>query len=45
MRTSVLIIEMRIGEPVEATLFDEIQMEHFLEAQAEWRPVVIAATR
>jgi hypothetical protein len=30
---------------VEAELFDEVTVEHFLEAQKEWRPVVIEAAK
>src|SRR5438552_2165502 len=45
MKVPVEVIEQRTGEPVAATLFDEVTVEHFLEAQTEWRPLVLLATR
>ncbi len=45
MRTPVSIMDNRTREPVEAQLFDEVTVAHFIEAQAEWRPVVLDAAR
>jgi len=45
VRTLVEIIDNRTGGPVEAELFDEVTVEHFLETQQEWRPVVLKAAR
>jgi hypothetical protein len=45
MRVPVVIIDNHTGQPVEAELFDDVTMDHFLEAQAQWRPVVVLAAR
>ncbi len=45
MRTHVEIIDNRTGEPVEAELFDEVTVDHFIETQQEWRPLVLKAAR
>jgi hypothetical protein len=45
MRRPVRLIDQSSGEFVEASLFDEVTMEHFLEAQEEWRPLVLMAAR
>jgi hypothetical protein len=45
VRTPVEIIDNRTGEPVEAELFDEVTIEHFIETQQDWRPIVLKAAR
>lgn len=45
MKTFVHIIDNRTGQPVEAELFDEVTVEHFIETQQEWRPIVLKAAR
>lgn len=45
MRARVHIIDNRTGQPVEAELFDEVTVEHFIETQQEWRPIVLKAAR
>ena len=45
MRTRATIIDNKTGKPVEAEVFDEVTVEHFLETQQEWRPIVIQAVR
>ncbi|MGA3028155.1 MAG: hypothetical protein ABSF98_25680 [Bryobacteraceae bacterium] len=45
MRTRVAIIDNNTGKPVEAEVFDEVTVEHFLETQQEWRPIVLRAAR
>ena len=45
MKTHVLIIDNKTGAPVEAELFDEVTVEHFIETQQEWRPIVFKAAR
>ena len=45
MRTHVEIIDNRTGFPVAAELFDEVTVEHFIETQQEWRPIVLKAAR
>jgi hypothetical protein len=45
VRARVEIIDNSTGEPVEAELFDEVSVEHFVETQQEWRPIVLKATR
>lgn len=44
MRTPIQIVECENRELVEAELFDEVTVGHFLESQIEWRPIVLAAT-
>ena len=45
MRARVAIIDNITREPVEAELFDEVTLDHFLETQQEWRPIVLKAAR
>lgn len=45
MKTRVHIIDNTTGKPVEAELFDEVTVEHFIETQQEWRPLVLKAAR
>ncbi|MDP8989893.1 MAG: GNAT family N-acetyltransferase [Acidobacteriota bacterium] len=45
MRIPVQIADCGTGELAEAELFDEVTVEHFLETQREWRPVVLAAAK
>lgn len=45
MRVPIRIVECATRELVEAELFDEVTVEHFLETQKEWRPVVLAAAK
>ena len=44
MRLSVELWDCEKGEAVEAELFDDVAVDHFVEAQREWRPVVKEAT-
>jgi hypothetical protein len=43
VRVPVQIIRSDTKEPVDAELFDEVTLEHFLETQQAWRPLVIQA--
>ncbi len=45
MRIPVQLFDNARKEPVEAELFDEVTIEHFLETQREWRPLVIKAAK
>jgi hypothetical protein len=45
VRTALDIIDKRTGKPVRAQLFDEVTVDHFIETQEEWRPVVVEAAR
>lgn len=45
MRLPVELIDEDTGEAVEAEVFDEVTVEHFIETQTEWRPVVVEAAR
>lgn len=45
MRVPVQIVECDTKRLVEAELFDEVTVAHFLETQNEWRPVVLAAAK
>ncbi len=45
MREKIEVTDFVTGEAVEAEIFDDVAVEHFLEAQVEWRPVVVEARR
>lgn len=45
MRVPVQILELSSGAFVDAELTDEVTMDHFIETQRDWRPMVVAATR
>ena len=45
MRVPVELFDYETKESVEGELFDEVTIEHFLETQREWRPVVVEAAR
>ncbi len=45
MRVPVQLYSYATGKPVAAELFDEVTIEHFLESQREWRPMVIKAAK
>jgi hypothetical protein len=45
MRETIQIIENQSGQLVDAEIFDEIALAHFIETQAEWRPVVLEAVQ
>lgn len=45
MRTRVTIIDDKTGKHVEAEVFDEVTVDHFLETQQDWRPIVLRAAR
>ena len=45
MKTSIQIVDNATGKPVDAILFDEVTVDHFLETQTEWRPVVVDAAK
>lgn len=45
MRIPVQLLDNKTKEPVEAELFDEVTIEHFLETQREWRPLVNKAAK
>ena len=45
MRAPIQIVDCATKEPVDAELFDEVTVEHFLETQREWRPLVVDAAR
>ncbi len=45
MRTQVEILKLDPQEVVQAELFDEVTVDHFLETQLEWRPVVLEAAK
>ena len=45
MRTQVEILKLEPREVVQAELFDEVTVDHFLETQLEWRPVVLEAAK
>jgi hypothetical protein len=39
MRETIHIIDSQTGQPIDAEIFDEITVEHFIETKADWRPV------
>src|SRR5271154_2557773 len=46
MRETIQIIDSQSGQPIDAEIFDEVTLEHFIETQAaDWRPVVLEAAR
>jgi hypothetical protein len=45
VRTRVQLVRFDTKEFVDAEVFDEITIEHFLEAQKKWRPVVLEAAK
>jgi len=45
VKTRVHIIDNATGQPVEAEIFDEVTIEHFIETQQNWRPIVLKAAR
>jgi hypothetical protein len=45
VRVPVTIIDKRTGHPTEGELFDEVTVDHFLETQEAWRPLVLQAAR
>lgn len=45
MREIIQLVDLARKEPVEAELFDEVTLQHFLETQNEWRPVVLDAAK
>ena len=45
MRETIQIIDNQSEQLVDAEIFDEITLAHFIETQAAWRPVVLEAAR
>jgi hypothetical protein len=45
VKTRIHIIDNATGHPVEAEIFDEVTIEHFIETQQIWRPIVLKAAR
>jgi hypothetical protein len=45
VRTPIQIVDCATKELVDAELFDEVTIDHFLETQREWRPLVVEAAK
>jgi hypothetical protein len=45
VKARIQIIDNATGQAVEAEIFDEVTVEHFIETQQEWRPIVLKAAR
>jgi hypothetical protein len=45
LKTPVQILDLSSGAFVDAELFDEVTLDHFVETQRSWRPMVIEATK
>lgn len=45
MRIPVQILDLSSGAFVDAELFDEVTLDHFVETQRHWRPIVVEATK
>lgn len=45
MRVPIQIVDWATRELVEAELFDEVTVQHFLETQTVWRPLVVEAAK
>jgi hypothetical protein len=41
----VQILDLSSGAFVDAELFDEVTLDHFVETQRDWRPLVVDATK
>ena len=44
MRVPVQILDLSSGAFVDAELFDEVTLDHFVETQRDWHPMVVRAT-
>jgi hypothetical protein len=45
LRVPVQILDLSSGAFVDAELFDEVTLDHFVETQRDWRPMVVDATK
>jgi hypothetical protein len=45
VRIPVNLLDRESGEALEGELFDEITVEHFVETQSSWRPMVVEAAQ
>lgn len=45
MRVPAQIVDLARGVIVDAVLFDDVTVDHFVQTQQEWRPMVVEATR
>ncbi len=45
MRTGIQLVDLSKKTTVEAVMFDDVSLEHFIESQQKWRPLVIEAAR
>ena len=45
MRETIQIVDNQSKQLVDAEIFDEITLAHFIETQASWRPVVLEAVQ
>jgi hypothetical protein len=45
LRVPVKILDLSSGAFVDAELFDEVTLDHFVETQRDWRPMVVDATK
>jgi len=45
VRETIQIIDAESNGLTEAEIFDDVTLGHFIESQAEWRPIVLAAAR
>jgi hypothetical protein len=45
MRETIQIIGSQTRQPIDAEIFDETTLEHVIETQADWRPIVLDAAR
>jgi hypothetical protein len=43
VKTRIHIIDNVAGQLAEAEIFDEVTVEHFIETQQNWRPIVLKA--
>ena len=45
MRVPVQIVDLARGATVDAELFDDVTVDHFVQTQLQWRPLVVEATK
>jgi hypothetical protein len=45
LRVPIQLVDLARGTTVDAELFDEVTLDHFIETQQQWRPLIIQATK
>ncbi len=45
MRVPIQLVDLAQGTTVDAELFDDVTLDHFIKTQQSWRPMVVEATK